>query len=380
MTVTAGRDELTLRILRDEVAWDATRPDWDALHAACPGAATALSFAWLRTWWSVYGGEYGRDGLRILVAWRGGSLVAALPLYVGVASAARVRIRSLRFVSTGEAEHEEVCPDYLDVLSRPGDGPEVAVEVWREIARETWDRIEWLDMPATSPLLHLAVLPAGSEVLSRGACPVADLTDGFDAYLGRLSANGRQQARRLMREGERAGARFEIAGEREVDGAFGDLRRLHQARWAEDGKPGVFAAPRFVAFHRELVRQWLPSGRAVLATLSLDGEPVAVLYGFVTAGTFDFYQSGVRMDQGGPLRSPGNLAHLLLMQALSARGVTAYDFLRGASAYKARLATRERAIAGIRIWRSTPRAIAARTVQAVARGFRGAARRRGGGA
>jgi CelD/BcsL family acetyltransferase involved in cellulose biosynthesis len=90
---------------------------------------------------------------------------------------------------------------------------------------------------------------------------------------------------------------------------------------------------------------------------------VAVLYGFVTTQKFDFYQSGVQRDATGPLRSPGNLAHLLLMRALTKRGVTAYDFLRGSSPYKQRLSTRQNQLVGVRIWRPSLRAAGYRLIR-----------------
>jgi CelD/BcsL family acetyltransferase involved in cellulose biosynthesis len=192
---------------------------------------------------------------------------------------------------------------------------------------------------------------------------VADLGDGFEAYLQRLSSNSRQNARRLMREGERAGVQLEIVTAAQAGGAFDDLVRLHQQRWIADGKPGVFAAQPFVEFHRTLVQEWVPSGRAVLARLSVGGASVAVLYGFVTRRKFDFYQSGVWREANGPLRSPGSLAHLLLMRAVAERGVIAYDFLRGPSSYKERLATRENPLVGIRIWRPTPRSALVRLIR-----------------
>jgi CelD/BcsL family acetyltransferase involved in cellulose biosynthesis len=77
----------------------------------------------------------------------------------------------------------------------------------------------------------------------------------------------------------------------------------------------------------------------------------------------------VRRDTAGPLRSPGNLAHLLLMRALTERGVTAYDFLRGSASYKLRLATRESQLVGVRIWRPTLRAAIHRSGQLAVRVF-----------
>jgi CelD/BcsL family acetyltransferase involved in cellulose biosynthesis len=68
---------------------------------------------------------------------------------------------------------------------------------------------------------------------------------------------------------------------------------------------------------------------------------------------FDFYQSGVRRDAAGPLPSPGITANLLLMRELLKRGVTRYDFLRGQSAYKERLATDACSLVRLRVMRLT---------------------------
>jgi CelD/BcsL family acetyltransferase involved in cellulose biosynthesis len=320
-----------VRVVSDEAGWDDLAPGWSDLFDASPRASTPLHFHWLRTWWRVYGPHYARPGgLWIITLWRGPRLVGVLPLYLTAAGG--FAARRLRFLSTGEAEHEETNPDYLDLLCLPGEEAACARAVRGFLARAAWDHLDLLDLPDTSPLLGeggFADGAGGARVLPRGECPVANLTGGFEAYLGRLSANGRQQARRLVREAEKApGAAFELADAPQADEFFDDLVRLHQERWAAQGKPGCFAAPRFTEFHRALVGGWLPHGRAVLARLSTAGRPAAVLYGFVTGSKFDFYQSGVRMDAPG-LRSPGNQAHLLLMRALAGRGIGWYDFLRG---------------------------------------------------
>jgi CelD/BcsL family acetyltransferase involved in cellulose biosynthesis len=358
---------VTARLIRDEAEWDALRPEWEALYAASPYASTPLDFDWLRVWWRVFGSTYGTGGLQIVTAWRGTRLVGALPLYEGRNGAGPFGVRQLRFVSTGEAEYEETCPDYPNILCLRGEEDACLDAVWHCVERLAWDHLELLDLPKESPLLHNRALPGRARTFQRGTCPVADLTGGFEAYLGRLSSNSRQQARRLLREGERAGATFEIVAADQAADAFDDLVRLHQGRWTAEGKPGVFAAPRFTAFHREIVQEWLPGGRAVLARLSVGDEPVAVLYGFVTGSGFDFYQSGVRRDVTGRLRSPGNLAHLLLIQTLAERGVTAYDFLRGTSSYKERLATRENQLVGVQVWRPTLRAATCRSARLAAR-------------
>jgi CelD/BcsL family acetyltransferase involved in cellulose biosynthesis len=355
--------DLTTRVIHEESEWDAIRNDWQALYASSPYSSTPLDFVWLRSWWRVYGTFYGTGGLRVVTVWRSSRLIGAIPLYVGFDSGRSLGGRQLRFISTGEAEHEETCPDYLNLLCLPGEEAVCVDAIWDEIGRMSWDRLEFLNLTEDSPLLRARTIPYAPRLFPEGSCPIADLTNGFEAYLAQLSSNNRQQARRLLREGERAGAQFEMVQAVQAHRAFDELVRLHQERWTLDGKPGVFAAPRFIDFHRNLIEDWLPAGRAVLGRLSLAGDPVAVLYGFVTGPKFDFYQSGVQREKVQPLRSPGNLAHLLLMRALTERGVTAYDFLRGASPYKQRLATRENRLVGLRIWRPTLRAASYRLIQ-----------------
>lgn len=368
MVVSASA--FTIRCITDEQAFDALGPAWERLHASVPGASSYTAYVWMRAWWRAYGATYGNGRLCVLTAWRGDDLAAVLPLYESRRARGGIRLRCLRFLSTGEDLHEESCPDYLDLLARPDDAEPAAAAMRAEIDRLPWDCLEWLDLADASILLREPFLPAGAETVASGSCAVADLTDGFEAYLGRLTLKHRGEVRKVLRDAEKAGAHFDICGPDQAESAFDDLCRLHQSRWESQGEAGVFAAPRFVAFHRELVREWLPSGRAMLARVSVGGETLVVLYGYVAGDVFYGYQSGVRVAADGPLKSPGTMAHALLMRELAARGITAYDFHRGSSFYKNRLATRETAIAGLRVWRRTPRALAFRGLQYAARRWR----------
>lgn len=364
---------MVVRTVFDEAAWDRLVGEWAELFQSSPQAATPLRFAWLRHWWRVYGPVYGAAGLRILTCWRGSRLVGVLPLYEGRLHGKLLGPRRIGFLSTGEAEFEESSPDYLNLLVAAGEEQACLSALSDRLQEMRWDYLELLDVPEGSPLLSVGAADGrrnGAEVKARGSCAVANLEGGFEAYLQRLSGNGRQQARRLVREGEKSAARLQIVSGPERRAAFEELIRLHQDRWQRQGKQGCFAAARFTEFHRSLVDELEPRGEAILARLSLAGQPLAVLYGFVTAKKFDFYQSGVRVGDHGPLRSPGTLAHLLLMRELCERGVVRYDFLRGSASYKERLATDRTRMFSLQIWRPTPRSIAYRLARFLARAAR----------
>jgi CelD/BcsL family acetyltransferase involved in cellulose biosynthesis len=361
-------ERLTSCVIRDEAAWEAIRGEWDDLYAASPSASPPLDFVWLRRWWNAYGETYGPRGIRIVTVRRDGRLIAVAPFYLS--SGPDLRLRLLRFMSTGEAEEEETCPEYLDLLCLPGDEAACTNAVWSEVRHLSWDCLELLTLSADSVFLRAGTLPAKATISSRDACAIADLTSGFEAYVESLSTRNRKRAKRLLREGERADARLDMVGPDRAGEAFDDLVRLHRERWAEEGKSGAFAAQRFTTFHRGLIEEWLPRGRAVLARMYLSEEPVAVLYGFITGQKFDFYQSGVRRTAGGSVESPGILAILLLMRALAERGVTTFDFLGGPAVHKQRMSNREQAMAGIQLSRPTPRTVACQLARWATRVFR----------
>jgi len=363
--LVAGEAGLRVEVIRNPAAWDDLEPEYDELFEASPTASPPLHRDWLRSWWRIYAG---RDaGLRVVTVRRGGGLVGALPLYLrgGGVSTLGVGVRRLGFLSTGEPRAESTWAEYLDLLHAPGEADaclDQALAALRGSEAGRWDVLEFRDIAASSPLLRWRGLrEAGlrASASSRGESPVADLSGGFESYLGRLSPGTRQQARRLLRAVETEGLSLELAATPdEADRYFDQLVELHQARWAEAGRPGCFASRRFSEFHRTLSRLWVPEGRAVLARLARDGVPVAVLYGFPNRAKFDFYQSGVVLAGTGRLRSPGVAAHLALMQYLASRGIEAYDFLRGASEYKARLATDSIPLARLRVTRPGVRSAA----------------------
>ena len=365
----SANDELTSRVIRDIAQWEAIRPAWDELYAGNPAASPPLDFVWLRRWWGVYGETYGPGGLRVVTVWRGTRLIAAAPLYLCISCERIFGVRSLRFISTGEAEHEETCPEYLDLLCRTGDEEVGSKAVWAAIEGLTWDCLELRNLSADAVILREGSVPANATAVTTDTCAIADLSAGFDAYVESLSARNRKQVRKLLREGDHAGAQFEMVGLDQLPEALDDLIALHGARWAEEGKQGAFASPRFVAFHRGLLEEWLPSGRAVLARMHLGGAPAAALYGFVTGQKFDFYQSGVRRDVDG-VESPGILGILLLMKALAERGVTVFDFLGGSAVHKKRMQSREQPMVSLRLWRPTLRSAAYHSIRGATRIFR----------
>lgn len=346
--IHSGSSVVRAEVVKTRRAFDALRASWDALFQRAYNASAPLSYDWLRTWLDVYGRQYLKDGdaLRVICFWRGTELVGAMPLYLRRQQSIADGGAHLAFISTGERQDEEICPDYMDLLSLDEVKDRCVELAWKTVLNDLagdFDRFDFRDVADHSGLVKWARHSGTShdmQVVPRGVCPIADLHGGFESYLLRLSSNTRQQGRRLLRAGAQAGVKFEVASTpEEASEFFGEMVKLHQERWLAAGEPGCFASRSFESFHRQLAEQWGPSGRAVLSRLSLAGKTLAVKYGFRIGTKFDFYQSGIRMEEGSPIRSPGIVSFLMLMKWLADQGVTDFDFLRGSSAYKQRLAT-----------------------------------------
>jgi len=339
--------QVTTKIICKESQWDAIQVEWNDLFDKSPYSSPPLHFDWLRSWWRIYGPKYGAGGLQIITVWNESQLIGVLPLYICLG---KCGLRTLRFISTGEEEYEETCPDYMNILCMFEDEIIVATTVWNEMSKIRWDHLELLDIPPDSPLFHVQAV----QTFSRGTCAVANLTDGFEAYVGRLKTSTRSRTRQILKEAKLDSVKFEVIEPSGINRAFDNLMKLHQDRWIEAGKTGVFAAPRFVDFHYNLLKDWVPVGRAVLAQLTVANEPIAVFYAFINNNKCDFYQCGINRDST-TVKNPGKLGHLLLKKSVSEIGVTEFDFLRGSSFHKQQFATGEKELVGLRIWRRTPR-------------------------
>jgi CelD/BcsL family acetyltransferase involved in cellulose biosynthesis len=178
------------------------------------------------------------------------------------------------------------------------------------------------------------------------AAPYVELSQirqGGDSYLESLSANSRYQIRRSDRA---YGAFGKLAGQcaetiTEAHASLADLASLHQATWIARGKPGAFANPFFVRFHRELIERGLPRGEIQLLRITAGEHIVGLLYNYHYRSSVLTYQSGFDYAQAGHNCRPGLTCHHQAIKRAIANGMSRYDFLAGEDRYKRSLANAE---------------------------------------
>ena len=110
---------------------------------------------------------------------------------------------------------------------------------------------------------------------------------------------------------------------------------FHQSRWSERNVEGCFATKGFREFLDDLICKWHPTGIAYVATIELDGKPVAGGVGMWGPDELAMYLIG--MDVEALASRPGLLFTVESIRSAIRLGKQSFNFLRGDEEYKARL-------------------------------------------
>jgi CelD/BcsL family acetyltransferase involved in cellulose biosynthesis len=312
--------------------------DWRGLA----GEAVFAGPDWLIPWWLHLGSRPRHDGrsprlATLAVRSAAGELVAIAPWYL---DDSRLNGRTLRLMGSGSA-----CTDYLTIPCQAGHEAEVtaAIADWllenQRRADFSWDllALEAIDLadPLYSRLLaELDEREAISSLRPAGNCWRVPLAGTWEEYVATLSKTNRKRVRRLDRSYLQTGrARMILTTTpEELPAAFDLLVELHTKRWQSRGQGGIFVEPGVLDFHREAMSRLLAAGELRLASLEIDGRPVASEY-CIGGGTVLYsYQSG--LDPEMISHEPGAILVVATVQELLERGCTGLDFLRGDEPYK----------------------------------------------
>jgi CelD/BcsL family acetyltransferase involved in cellulose biosynthesis len=345
----------------------AAQRTWLSLEARLGAARLACSWLWTGTWLEHYGDVVSH---RFAVGEaRGTACGIAL-----VTRDARMRgpfpVRSVHLGTAGEPPGEGVYVEYNGVLVEPDHRLAFAAALVGEIARDPdWHELH-LDGFAPEDAEPLLAAEPRLEA-RREICRTTDLRKADEAggdVMRTLSSGTRKKLRRSFRDLGDVQTEWAETSEQALE-IFEDLVSLHQARWNRVGQPGVFASPRFAAFHRALVPRLARAGSVLLFRARTASGTVGCEYGFIERGRALVYQSGTAWHPDNQVRL-GFVTDALCMQACYERGLQEYDFLAGDTIYKRELSTAARELVWARWRRPAFRWLAMDQLAKVRRGVR----------
>jgi len=323
--------------------------EWDALLARSVSDTVFLTWDWLSTWWEVYGGAIEPC---VVAVREDGRLVAAAPCKIEERRHYGLTFRQLEFIGTGRA----VCPDFLDVVVEAGrEGELVPVLAATLAAERGWDKLALTDVPDTSPLrtpLTRALAGAGlrPRIEVDRVCPYLPLPATWPELEARLTHNFRRNHRKKRRR--LGGTLVPWRPDEDPTAALATLALLHQERMETSGRGGNFKKTDYREFHERFAARAARRGWLYLAFLERDGKAIAGRYGFVYRGTYYAYQSGFAPEAADD--SPGEVMLGLVIEDLIGRGVTEFNFLRGAQPHKFHWTDRRRETVRLEGWRRAP--------------------------
>jgi Acetyltransferase (GNAT) domain len=294
-------------------------------------APLACSWKWTETWLDHYGDLIPH---RFAVCEHSDTPVGIVLVTQGVGQRrAGLPVRTLHLGTAGEPSGDSVFVERNGLLVVPEHRTAFAIALIESlVAGGGWDELllDGFTEQDADALMQAAPFHARREVsrtLDLGAIGVA----GGDV-LAVLSNKTRSNFRRSHKRLNLVAAEW-AEGPAQAREILDELIVLHQERWQSLGQPGVFASPRFVAFHRDLVARLVPTDEVCLFRIRDQHETLSCLYGFVEGRRLMTYQHGTPIKPGQQL-SPGLVAEVLCIQAAHDRGLAVYDHLSGDSEFK----------------------------------------------
>ncbi len=332
---------MDISIITQDKQFAALKQDWQILLANSP--ANSLFCSWDLAWlfWQVYGKQ---AQLRIICVHRHNQLIAIFPLYIGRRRLLKLfNLRTLQWLGTGG----DTSPDYLGgiVHNHYLDHYQSLLADGLRLLREQWDLCDLRDMStplSADPIrqrLRGELLHAGTQVRD---IIVAELKPDWDAYLGELSSNRRQQIRRARRKLFEPGQiqLDRLSGAGDLDSWFDALVRLHHKRWQDKGEAEhAFRTTEYNTFHRQLMARMLDNNALRLWGLRKGDELIAVLYCLSDGHSTYYFQGGFDTDYDE--LKPGMVLMSCAMEEAIKEGCDIFNMMKGDYDFKRSLAKQQ---------------------------------------
>jgi CelD/BcsL family acetyltransferase involved in cellulose biosynthesis len=321
--------------------------EWDSLVDDDPHGTFFHRPAYLGVWLAQLGT---RVTPRVHLAYRDGRLVGVIPVGREMEGSPTGPIEVVRFLGGSDVT------DYLGPVARPEDRDDVAAAYLAKLAGDgDFDEFVAGGLMAESGWADAFVRHAeanGLEVLERAeedVCPRIDLSDGYDAYLGRLSGKLRHEQRRKARKLQRDAGDIRLVEVPADDAAKALDAFFAMVSEGTDDKSRFFLSEEMRAFFGALADRFAPAGVFRIHQLEVGGVPGAATVSLVDGREWGLYNSA--FDETLRMLAPGMVLVAELIRAAAEAGCDTFDLLRGDEPYKYRFGAADRAIERVTIAR-----------------------------
>ena len=219
--------------------------------------------------------------------------------------------------------------------------------------RDEFDVIDFCNIPYDSPSRQilpnlLAARGFSTSVEQQEVCPIIELPNDWNAYLGMLDKKQRHELRRKIRRAqgsEKAINWYIVNGRHDLEEEVAHFVRLMGA--SDPEKEAFLRNDRNRRFFRSIVPLLQARGWLQMNFLTVGEERAAAYINFVYGNRVMVYNSGHDHQDFADL-SPGIVLLAYNIRHAIEQGYQSYDFLRGDEPYKYRMGGRDNPVMNIR--------------------------------
>ncbi len=325
-----------VKVLKTLDECEALRSSWENLVASMDYPSPFVHPDWILT---VFKANEDRWAPYIVLVKHNDDLLGLLPLY-------KVRINSMRELRYAGDRYN---PDPLGLCCNVEDRGRCV----KAIKDYLFQSNQW-DVLYLKCLLYDEIKEwnsAAREVYYRKIiAPFLLLPESFNAYLKSFKRKKRYNLNSSVRKFEKAGGKY-CAAENSHDAQeiLKYLFNLHEKRSVERGIVSSFTGEHILNFHHTVVEEMME--KVWLRFLELEGDIIAILYGFLLHERFFYYQ--IAHDPKFRAHSPGSILLYNVLKECCAKGVKEFNFLQGDESYKWQWTKDSRVLYTVTMYNST---------------------------
>lgn len=325
-----------------ETEFSGAREAWNDLLGRSRADPLFMTWEWQHAWWKAFGGSSALE-LFILAAYdQHGRLVGVAPLFRRKSKVKNlVKVSRVEIIGNVYRGPCTMRTQHVDFIMQEDKADEIGEAfISYLLDRGDWDETAISDTKVDSAIARALQRSALLDELYVRYSPsfvsyYIDTTGSFEDYLSRRGKNTRLQMYNRRKQLHRLGKVEFRRCEGDWQGFFEKLNRLHKLRWGYEAFTG-----NAYEFNMRVAMELGNERKTNFSELTLDGEPLSVLYNYRIGGQEYFIQGGFK--EGFDKKLQLGFLHLgyAIEDAFSNRAIKRFNLLPGNgknTSYKPRL-------------------------------------------
>lgn len=294
-----------------------------------------MSWEWLSQWLETYK-DYILE-LKIICVLYHDEVVAIAPFYISASKSLGISKKTLSFIATNEPEQCEVASEFIDIAYSALHKEKVSELLSAQLIQlSNIAQLSFKDLNKNS-LIYLVCQNIKAKMIAYEEEIVGYQFINDIKNPPQYSTSFLKKKKRILNKFEKLGnskhCQFVIAKDAmQAIKLYEKLIELHQQRWQQRNKPGVFSNSYFYEFHKNFIIKCFKKGMIFLSAIEIENKTISVNYSIKWHNTLFFYQSGID-EIHKPNVSPGLLNHMLLINYCEKQKIQHYNLLKSSKAH-----------------------------------------------